>query len=139
MKVWRIVLLTAAAILWNASARAQVLVVANPGMSSDSISKSELRDVFTGESSRLKGGLQVKPVLLKDGPTHSAFVSGDLSLSEAGLLICWRKQVFSGHSVMPRTFSSEADEVAYIAQTPGAIGYISASTSHDNVKVLQVR
>jgi ABC-type phosphate transport system substrate-binding protein len=139
MKAKWAVLLIAAAILSSAAARAQVLIIANSSVTADSASKSELRSVFTGESSRLKDGSHVKPVLLKEGPAHTAFVSGDLSMSEAGLLICWRQQVFSGQSTMPRSFASEAEEVAYIAQTPGAIGYIGTSTPHDGVKVIEVK
>lgn len=132
-------MLTAAAILCTASARAQVMVIVNPGVSVNSISKSELRNVFTGESFKLKDGSHVKPVLLKEGPTHSEFLSSDLSMSAVGLLVCWRQQVFSGQAAMPQTFSSEAEEVAYIAKTPGAIGYIGPSTPHESVKVLEVK
>lgn len=40
---------------------------------------------------------------------------------------------------MPRTFEDEAAEVAYVAQTPGAVGYISSGTAHGSVKVLEVK
>lgn len=135
----RLSVLLAAGILGGGAVRAQVLVIANPGVSTDSVSKAELRSVFTGSATKLKDGAHVKPVLLKEGPTHTAFVTSDLSLSEAGLLVCWRGLVFSGQAVMPRAFESEAAEVEYIAATAGAIGYINASTPHAAVKVLQVK
>ena len=53
--------------------QAQVIVIANPGVKSDSVSKSELREVFTGSSTNLKDGTHVKPVLLKDCPAHAEF------------------------------------------------------------------
>lgn len=135
----RILLLAAATALCSAAAHAQVLVIANPGVTADTISKSELRNIFTGAATKLKDGSRVKPVLLKQGPTHAAFVTGDLALSEVGLLVNWRGLVFSGQGTMPRTFEDEAAEVAYVAQTPGAVGYISPATAHNEVKVLQVR
>lgn len=135
----RVFVLFALSMLGSGIAGGQVLVIANPGVNADSISRAELRGVFTGSATRLKDGSHVKPVLLKEGPTHAAFVSSDLSLSEAGLLVCWRGLVFSGQSVMPHSFESEAAEVEFIAATPGAIGYISVSTPHAAVKVLQVK
>jgi len=139
MKISKVVLLTAALMLCTAHLRAQVTIIANPGVSASSISKSELRSVFTGESLRLKDGSHVKPVLLKEGTAHAAFLSGDLSMSAVSLLVCWRQKVFSGEAVMPPTFSSEAEAVAYIVKTPGAIGYITATTPHEGVKVLVLK
>lgn len=135
----RCALLISAAILFSSAGYGQVLVVANPSVKADSISKSELRDVFTGATTRLKDGSKVKPVLLKQGPTHAAFVTGELSLSEVALLVGWRGLVFSGQGVMPKSFDSESAMVAFIAETPGAIGYISPSTPHGTIKILSLK
>lgn len=135
----RIFLLLSAALLVNTAAHAQVLVIANSSVAADSISKAELRNVFTGAATKLKDGSRVKPVLLKQGPTHNAFVTGNLGQSEVGLLVCWRGLVFSGQATMPRTFEDEGAEVTYIAQTPGAVGYINPATPHGSVKVLDVK
>ncbi|UWZ86879.1 type 2 periplasmic-binding domain-containing protein [Occallatibacter riparius] len=135
----RCALLISAAILCSSAGYGQVLVVANPSVAADSVSKSELRNVFTGATTKLKDGSKVKPVLLKQGPTHAAFVTGDLSLSEVALLVSWRGLVFSGQGVMPKTFDSESALVAFIAETPGAIGYINPSTPHGNVKILSLK
>jgi TonB family protein len=39
---------------------------------------------------------------------------------------------------MPKQLNSDADVVAYVARTPGAIGYVSSSASADGVKVLMI-
>jgi len=127
------------ALFFRGAVHAQVVVIANPSVSADSISRAELRNVFTGESSKLRDGSHVKPVLLKEGSTHSEFVTTDLSMSVAGLLIVWRNLVFSGQGTMPRTFEEESALVAYVAHTPGVIGYVSKATPREGVRELAVK
>ena len=118
-------------------ARAQVIVVANSGVSADSISKSELRDVFLGASSSVHGA-RVKPVLLREGPTHTDFVTNYVGKAPVTFIMVWRGLVLSGQATMPKTLDTDAAVVDYVARTPGAIGYVSKSSSHDAVKVLAV-
>lgn len=134
-----ILVLTGLALLAGNVVHAQVVVIANASVSADSISRVELRNVFTGASTKLKDGSHVKPVLLKEGPTHTEFVTTDLSMSVASLLVIWRGLVFSGQGAMPRTAQDESAMVAYVAQTPGAIGYVNRTTPHGGVRELSVR
>jgi ABC-type phosphate transport system substrate-binding protein len=132
-------LILGAASIFAALGHAQVIVIANPNLKADSISKSDLKAVFTGASAKLASGDRVTPVLLKEGATHNTFTTDMLGKSPIALLVSWRGLVMSGQAAMPRSFDSEAEEVAFIARTPGAIGYISQATPHDSVKVLTVQ
>jgi ABC-type phosphate transport system substrate-binding protein len=127
-----------AALLFSCTARAQLLVIANPSVKADSVSKGELRDVFTGSASSLKDGSRVTPVLLKQGAVHEEFLSAYLGRSAVTLLVSWRGLVMSGQATMPKSFDSEAAMAEYVARTSGAIGYIGKGTAHDGVKVLTV-
>ncbi len=120
-------------------AEAQVAIIANPDVAVNSVSKSELRDLFTGASSSLKGGVQVAPVLLKQGPVTDEFLRLYIGKTDSGFRTGWRSILFSGQGMMPRTLDSEAAVVEYVAHTPGAMGYIGSSTPHEGVKVLIVR
>jgi hypothetical protein len=37
---------------------------------------------------------------------------------------------------MPKAFDSESDLIKYVASTPGALGYVSRISTHDDVKSL---
>jgi ABC-type phosphate transport system substrate-binding protein len=134
----RLFLVLGAASILATAGRAQVIVIANPTLKADSVSKDELKAVFTGSSTKLSTGDHVVPVLLKEGATNSTFTTDFLGRSPAALLIIWRGLVMSGQAAMPRTFDGEAQEVEYVSHTAGAIGYISQPTPHDGVKVLAV-
>jgi len=118
--------------------QAQVLVIANPSVNQSDISQTDLRDIFTGASSTLKGA-SVTPVLLKQGAVHEEMLARYFGKSDSAFRATWRSLLFSGQGVMPRTFDSEAAVVENVAHTPGAIGYIGKSTPHDGVKILAVR
>jgi ABC-type phosphate transport system substrate-binding protein len=122
-------------------AKAQdVVVVANKSVKSADVSTDDLRDVFSGDKSSLKDGSHVVPVTLKGGPAHEAFLKKFLGKNDGAFRAAWRSLVFTGQGSMPKTFDTEAALVDYVAATPGAIGYVSASAaSHDGVKTLAVR
>jgi hypothetical protein len=44
----------------------------------------------------------------------------------------------TGKVSMPKAFNSDAEVIAYVAKTRGAIGYVSASAGTEGVKVLDV-
>jgi hypothetical protein len=132
-------LLVTSASIFVAQAHAQAIVIANPGVKSADVSKSDLRDVFTGAASSLKDGSHVTPVLLKSGPAHDEFLSEYIGKGDTAFRASWRSLVFSGQASMPKSLDSDSAVVDYVAHNAGAIGYIAKSTPHDGVKVLPVR
>lgn len=124
-------------LVWGRSAHAQLVVIANPSVKAMEISKSELRDVFTGSSSTV-GGTHVTPVL-QSGSLQDEFLNHYIGKSSTAFRATWRGLVFSGQNAMPHTLDSDAAVVEYVAHTPGAIGYIERSTPHDGVKTLAVK
>lgn len=117
-----------------------VLVVVNKGVAISAISSAELRDIFTGVRSRFDDGTRAVPVLLKGGPAHEVFVRKHVGDEPDEFRSGWRKAVFTGQGSMPKEFNSETALLEYVAQTPGAIGYVSQVTERGSlhVKVLTV-
>jgi len=123
-----------------ASANASDLkVIANTSVGASSVSADELRGVFLATKTSLSDGSHVEPVLEKDGPVHEAFVKEYLGKTDAALQTYYRSLVFTGKASMPKTLSADADVVAYVAKTKGAIGYVSAAAATAGVKTLEVR
>jgi hypothetical protein len=119
------------------AARAQdVIFVANVGVQISTIKASDLHAIFTGEKTRLADGTHVVPVILKGGPVHEVFLKNYCGESPNEFRAQWQKAVFTGQGSMPRAFGSEAAVIDYVAQTPGAVGYVSRLSPHDGVKAL---
>jgi ABC-type phosphate transport system substrate-binding protein len=133
------ILLLAAASIFAVHAQAQVIVIANPSVKATEISKSDLRDIFTGNATSLPGGGSVVPILLKAGTVHEEFLQAYIGKNDTAYRAGWRSLVFSGQASMPKSLDSDAAVVEFVAHNPGAIGYIGKATPHDGVKVLTVK
>jgi TonB family protein len=117
---------------------AEVKIVANPSVNSDSISAAELRSVFLSETRSLKDGSHVEPVFQRSGPVHDAFLRQFLKLSSETLEAHYGSLVFTGKAAMPKSFDSDAGVLAYVTKTRGAIGYVSESANGEGIKTLEV-
>jgi len=116
-----------------------VKVIANSNISASSVSSEELKRVFLATKTSLDDGSHVEPVLEKDGPAHEAFLKDYVGKSDAALTTYYRSLVFTGKGSMPKVLASDAEVVAYVAKTKGAIGYVSAGAAVAGVKVLEVK
>ena len=130
------VLILFTAVVMQAS---EVKVIANPSVGASSVSTDELQRVFLLTKNALDDGSHVEPVVTKGGATHDAFLKEYLSKSDAALQTYYRSLVFTGKASMPKTLGSEADVVAYVAKTKGAIGYVGAGTASPGTKTLEVK
>jgi len=118
--------------------QAQV-IVANQSVKIAELSKSDIRDIFTGASSTFKDGSPAVPVTLRSGPVQDSFLKSYVGKGDAAFRATWRTLVFAGQGMMPKSFDTESALLDYVASVPGAIGYIGASTEHGKVKSLTVR
>jgi TonB family protein len=125
-------------ILLGASAVAgDVKVIANPSVKVESISARELKSLYLGEKSSING-THVEPVIERRGPAHEAFLRDYLGQTDDQLQKYYEALVFTGRGSMPKTVSSDAEVVAYVAKTRGAIGYVGTAASVEGVRTLAI-
>ena len=117
---------------------ADIKVIANGSVKADMISANEVKSVFLEEYNSLRDGTHIEPVLEKDGPVHEAFLHEYLGGTDDDLQNYYRALVFSGRGSMPKQLGSDAEVVAYVARTKGAIGYVSAEAIGEDVKTLTI-
>jgi hypothetical protein len=130
-----------AAVAFSASLQAlasDVKVIANNSVSASSISAGDLKDVFLLDKDSV-GGSHVEPVLQNAGATHEAFLKEYIGKPNSVLQAFYRSLVFTGKASMPKVTAADAEAVAYVAKTKGAIGYVSAGASTAGVKTLEVK
>jgi ABC-type phosphate transport system substrate-binding protein len=140
MKLGRYLLIAAAMVIClPGKARvADVKVIANPSVAASSVSADDLKDIFLENKDSLNGS-SVVPVLEKGGPAHEAFLREYLGKSDSLLQTYYRSLVFTGKGEMPKVLASDAEVVAYVAKTKGAIGYVSSGANTEGVKILEVK
>jgi TonB family protein len=123
---------------WAQAIGGEVKVIANRSVKADAITAGDLKRVFLEERIALGDGTHVEPVLEKDGPVHEAFLRECLGGTDDDLQNYYRALVFSGRGSMPKQLGSDEEVVAYVENTRGAIGYVSARTNTEKVKTLVI-
>jgi len=139
MRQIRILSLAALAVLGAVRTyAADITVIANPSVKASSISAADLKGVFLEIKSSLADGGRVEPVLEKSGAVHDAFLKAYLGKTDSSLESYYRSLVFTGKAFMPKVLAGDAEVVAYVARTKGAIGYVSSRSQTLGVKTLKV-
>lgn len=111
-------------------AAAQYVVIVNGGSSVESISKGDLSKIFQKKSRNLPDGTSAVPVDLdKSSSVREAFSQEVHGRGVNAIEAYWQQQIFAGKDVPPETKGSDAEVMAFVSSTPGAIGYVSAGAS----------
>lgn len=121
-----------------ASAAAEETVILNGASAVAELTEDDLKDYYLGKKASWPDGSKVVVVVLKDGPSHDKLM-GRLGKSSSQFTTGWKKLVFTGKGAMPEQVGSEDDLVAFVAKTPGAIGYADAGKVKDGVKAVPVK
>jgi hypothetical protein len=134
-----LIMVAACGLASGAAYAADIKVIANTSVGASTVSVDDLKGVFLATKSSLSDGSHVEPVLEKDGPAHEAFLKEFIGKTDSAFETYYRSLVFTGKASMPKTASSDADMVAYVAKTKGAIGYVSVGANTAGVKTLEVK
>ncbi|MBW1893436.1 MAG: substrate-binding domain-containing protein [Deltaproteobacteria bacterium] len=115
-----------------------VLIISNKSVSADSLTNDDVKKIFIGKKTRWDDNKKISFVLMDSNGVHKDFLREYVKRTPAQYRRFWKKQVFTGKGRRPISFKVEKDMIEYVANTSGAIGYISASAATDGVKVLSI-
>jgi ABC-type phosphate transport system substrate-binding protein len=120
-------------------ADAPIRVVVHPLVKGAQVPRSTLAAIFLKQAPRWGDGVAVVPVDQSvKSPVRSAFSSHILNQPLMDVQIYWQRKMSAGITPPPVKVSDEA-VLAFVASTPGAIGYIAASTPiPDTVKAIEI-
>src|SRR2546423_11142891 len=113
-------------------------VVVNEGNPVTSLSRGDLSRLFLGNRAKWASGERAIPVDQASGRSRAAFSQEILGRDLAKMRSYWQGEMAAGRGTAPDEKPSDASVVAYVHDTPGAVGYVSASASTPGVKVVAV-
>lgn len=126
-------------ICWSASASGQVAVIVNKSVSLDSLDRSELLDLYSGEKTFWSNHTPVVIFDLKPvGATRDQFYQM-LNISPSRVKSIWLKRMLSGDADPPEYLPDDEEMLRKVAETPGAIGFVDSTKVSGDVKVVMVR
>lgn len=116
-------------------------VIVHPANGAPSVTRRELSDLFLKKVTRWPDGTTVEPVEPPERSRAKAYFLSDVmnGRSAFALRTYWQRRVFSGRDTPPIEKATEEEVVAFVRQTPGAIGYVGATVAVEGVKVLPLK
>ena len=130
---------TALAVLAGAAEAGDYKIVAHPSVPVSSLSRAAVSSYFLKKADRWPDGTPIVPVdQAPSSPLRASFTREIHDKSAEMISAYWQKQVFSGRAAPPSAKASDAEVLAYVRSTPGAIGYVSAGASTAGVKEIRL-
>jgi ABC-type phosphate transport system substrate-binding protein len=126
-------LLLAAALLLVAASLSRAaddfVVIVHPSVAGQSIRRSSLAALFLRQATRWGDQGPATPVDQSGtSSVRKAFSDAVLGMPVAAALQYWQKQMFSQSPLRPPAVKgSDAEVIAFVAKTDGAVGYVSRS------------
>lgn len=135
MKNTKRLLFTVAAVIFSAHASA-ITLIAHPETPA-SLDAQQVKRIFLGKQVTLPDGERAVPVnQTQANPTRLEFDTQVLGRSSSQIQAYWSKLVFTGKGNPPKEMASDADTIAYIKKTPGAVGYVSDNTHPEGLRII---
>jgi ABC-type phosphate transport system substrate-binding protein len=114
-------------------------VIVHPSNPTTQVSRLKLGEIFLKKMSRWPDGHPVMPVEPSGkSPVRQRFTLEIYGKQVIAISAYWQQMIFGGKGVPPPEKSNDADVVAFVRDTPGAIGYVWAGTDVSGVKVVAV-
>lgn len=115
-----------------------VKVIGHPGLGTSQVKRATLAAVYLNRTALTPSGEAIVPVdQSAQSAVRATFSAGVLAQPVAAVRQFWAQQMSTG-ARPPAVRTSDAEVVAFVASTPGAIGYVAASTPLNGVRELQV-
>ena len=114
-------------------------VIVNPANPTTQMSRLKLGEVFLKKAPRWADGIPIAPM----EPSGKSAVRQRFTLETYGKPVIaisayWQQMIFGGKAVPPPEKSSDAEIVAFVRDTPGAVGYVWAGSDATGVKVVAI-
>jgi ABC-type phosphate transport system substrate-binding protein len=129
--VWVLILL-----ICSPAGAGELAVVINPETPVNSLKKADVKKMFLGKKTLWENGENILPVVLKSGPLHEVFLKELIEKTPLQFSMYWKRIIFTGRGIGPKSFETESELLKYVAETKGAVGYADASASFGDVKVV---
>lgn len=100
-------------------------IIINPGTQVSELDKKEIRDIYTGVKKIWDADGKVIIAILEGSELHEQFLKEYVNKTPIQFRNFWREKVFTGEGENPKSFKTEESLIDFVANTRGAIGYIS--------------
>lgn len=122
--------------LTAAAAGAAPAIIAHRSVAAEKLDAPTLKAVLLGKKVSWDGGGRIVLAVLKSGPVADEFLQKSADMSASAFSNYWRRLAMTGGGTAPKSFEKEEDLRKFVAETPGAIGFIDSANADTSVATL---
>lgn len=112
------------------------VLIGHKSLEKEKLDPPTLKAVFLGKKVAWDTGGRVVIAVLKSGPAADEFFQKAVEMNASAFNNHWRRLAMTGGGTAPKSFEKEADLRKFVAETPGAIGFIDQASADASVAVL---
>ena len=114
-----------------------LVVVVGKNNSINSLSKTQIIDIYMGRYSTFPNGIAAKPLdRIAGSPEKQQFYQALVNKNEAKINAYWARLLFSGRASPPSNFATDTEMLEELRSSAQAIGYVLESEVDDSMKVV---
>jgi ABC-type phosphate transport system substrate-binding protein len=111
-------------------------LIANKNVAAEKLDAATLKSVFLGKKVAWDSAGRITLAVLKGGPVAEDFLKGAVDMNVSAFNNHWRRLAMTGGGTAPKSFEKEEDLRKFVAETPGAIGFVDSASVDASVAVL---
>jgi ABC-type phosphate transport system substrate-binding protein len=111
-------------------------VIANKNIAAEKLDAGTAKAVFLGKKVSWDTGGRVVLAVLKAGPLADEFLTKATEMNASAFNNHWRRLAMTGGGTAPKFFDKEEDLRKFVAETPGAIGFVDSANADATVATL---
>ncbi len=132
----RLLALATLAVAGVIPALAAPVLIGHKNVAGEKLDAATIKAVFLGKKVSWDGAGRVTLAVLKNGPVADEFLKGSVEMTASAFGNHWRRLAMTGGGTAPKSFDSDADLVKFVAETPGAIGFVDSAAADASVATL---
>jgi ABC-type phosphate transport system substrate-binding protein len=123
-------------VLVSTTAFAAPAVIGNKNIAAEKLDGATLKAVLLGKKVSWDTGGRVVLAVLKTGAIADEFLQKAAEMNASAFSNHWRRLAMTGGGTAPKFFEKEEDLRKFVAETPGAIGFVDSANADASVATL---
>jgi hypothetical protein len=129
----RLAALAALSVATAAGGHAAPTVIVNKNVAAEKIDAAGLKAVLLGKKVAWDSAGRVVLAVLKTGPVADEFLQKAADMNSSAFNNHWRRLAMTGGGTAPKAFDKEEDLRKFVAETPGALGFVDSANADASV------
>jgi ABC-type phosphate transport system substrate-binding protein len=118
--------------------RDAVSIIVPAGLEIESLDHSAVNRIFLGKTRQWQNRESIVMTVNRDKEAMALFCEQLAHKTPRQFFMYWRKQLYSGHSMLPKQFDTDQQIINFVAEHPNSIGFIASPVTDPRVKELVI-